>query len=60
MNIKAVPLKWGEYINTDIVPDKILLADCIYYAEVENTNLRKRDHNLLTCITISVLFVVLG
>lgn len=32
--IQVVALAWGENLNNCIVPDVILLADCIYYKEV--------------------------
>ncbi|XP_045483008.1 protein N-lysine methyltransferase METTL21D-like isoform X2 [Harmonia axyridis] len=32
--IKSSPLKWGESNDLNIIPDKILLADCVYYEEV--------------------------
>lgn len=38
MNVATVPLKWGEFVELGFVPDKILLADCVYYSEVENNS----------------------
>lgn len=33
--IEVAPLVWGENVNNGLlVPDVILLADCIYYKEV--------------------------
>lgn len=32
--VQVVSLIWGEDVFTNIIPDVILLADCIYYKEV--------------------------
>ncbi|XP_044761229.1 protein-lysine methyltransferase METTL21D-like isoform X2 [Coccinella septempunctata] len=36
--IKSVPLKWGGDNNLDI-PDRILLADCVYYEQITEISL---------------------
>lgn len=32
--VEVVPLAWGENVDNGVVPDVILLADCVYYKEV--------------------------
>lgn len=33
-NVVASPLIWGDQNDLKVIPDKIVLADCVYYQEV--------------------------